>query len=50
MFASTTQRRGKGQCANGYAAAGAVWLLGSVLAGGAGFGRWRKRKAKNAMA
>jgi hypothetical protein len=24
----------------------AVWLLGSVLAGGAGFGRWRKRKAK----
>ena len=26
----------------------AVWLLGSVLAGGAGFGRWRKRKAKNA--
>lgn len=29
---------------------GAVWLLGSVLAGGAGFSRWRKRKAKNAMA
>ena len=28
----------------------AVWLLGSVLAGGAGFGRWRKRKAKNAAA
>ena len=26
----------------------AVWLLGSVLAGGAGFGRWRKRKAKRA--
>jgi hypothetical protein len=26
----------------------AVWLLGSVLAGGAGFGRWRKRKAKSA--
>ena len=26
----------------------AVWLLGSVLAGGAGFGRWRKRKAKKA--
>ena len=28
----------------------AVWLLGSVLAGGAGFGRWRKRKAKSATA
>jgi hypothetical protein len=28
----------------------AVWLLGSVLAGGAGFGRWRKRKAKSAAA
>ena len=28
----------------------AVWLLGSVLAGGAGFGRWRKRKAKRATA
>lgn len=23
---------------------GAVWLLGSVLAGGAGFGRWRKKR------
>jgi hypothetical protein len=27
---------------------GAVWLFGTVLAGGAGFGRWRKRKAKRA--
>lgn len=27
---------------------GAVWLLGTILAGGAGFGRWRKRKAKRA--
>jgi hypothetical protein len=27
---------------------GAVWLLGTVLAGGAGFGRWRKRKATRA--
>lgn len=26
----------------------AVWLLGSVLAGGAGFGGWRRRKAKRA--
>lgn len=25
----------------------AVWLFGTVLAGGAGFSRWRKRKAKN---
>jgi len=23
---------------------GAVWLFGTVLAGGAGFSRWRKRK------
>ena len=28
----------------------AVWLFGSVLAGGAGFGSWRKRKAKSAAA
>jgi hypothetical protein len=28
----------------------AVWLFGSVLAGGAGFGHWRKRKAKSATA
>lgn len=27
---------------------GALWLLGTVLAGGTGFGRWRKRKAKKA--
>jgi hypothetical protein len=26
----------------------AVWLFGSVLAGGAGFGRWRRRKANSA--
>jgi hypothetical protein len=26
----------------------AVWLFGSVLAGGAGFGSWRRRKAKRA--
>ena len=25
---------------------GALWLLGTVLAGGAGVGRWRRRKAK----
>ena len=30
---------------------GAVWLFGTVLAGGAGFGRWRKkRKAQLATA
>ena len=30
---------------------GAVWLFGTVIAGGAGFGRWRKkRKAQLAIA
>jgi len=28
----------------------AAWLFGSVIAGGAGFSRWRKRKAKSVVA
>ena len=37
-----------GSCDNTTPIPGAVWLFGTVLAGGAGFGRWRKKRKQAA--